>query len=302
MKTHPFTSVTTTMKFSVLFFFILSLTSFSQEKKKVLFFQTDWGRTISWDAFCERTKASGYDGIETWFPRNEKDLKELRAALDKYDLQVGFLNGTDKTLPFEESLRVYTEHFSKLLAWKPAYINCHTGSDFFSFEQNKAFIEAANRIAKEKGVPVYHETHRGRFSFNLPDTKAYLAEIPELKLNLDISHWMVVHESLLQNQEAQLQDVRGNTHHIHARVGHAEGPQVNDPKAPEWQRAVERHLDIWEAIIRQKWESNHVFTVTTEFGPADYMPTLPYTRQPLSDQWKANTYIMQRLKERLNIN
>ena len=58
---------------------------------------------------------------------------------------------------------------------------------------------------------------------------------------------------------------------------------------------------IWEKIIRQKWETQDVYTITTEFGPADYMPTLPYTRVPVADQWKANVYMMKALKERLNI-
>lgn len=280
---------------------LFSLLSFSQGKNQLQFFQTDWGRTISWDAFCERTKASGYDGVETWFPNDEKSQNELKAALKKYGLLVGFLNGTNKSLPFEESLKSFTEHFATLIKWNPAYINCHTGSDFFTLEQNKDFIEAANKASKVSGIPIYHETHRGRFSFNLPDTESYVATIPDLKLTLDISHWMVVHESLLQNQDKNLLEVMNRTYHIHARVGYAEGPQVNDPEAPEWKTALNRHLDIWEKIIRKNWETIPIFTITTEFGPADYMPTLPYTRLPVADQWKANTYMMQALKERLNI-
>ncbi|MBU2975610.1 MULTISPECIES: sugar phosphate isomerase/epimerase family protein [Zobellia] len=271
------------------------------QKKQIQFFQTDWGRQISWDAFCEKTKAAGYDGIETWFPRDEKSQNELKTALEKYDLKVGFLNGTNKSIPFKESLKQYTANFKTLVSWNPVYINCHTGSDFFTFEQNKAFIDAANKIAKESNIPIYHETHRGRFSFNLPDTKKYLSAIPELKLNLDISHWMVVHESLLQNQDKELEEIVNRSHHIHARVGHAEGPQVNDPEAPEWKKAVERHMDIWEKVIRKQWEGKDVFTITTEFGPADYMPTLPYTQLPVADQWKANVYMMKLLKERFNI-
>ncbi|CAZ95014.1 sugar phosphate isomerase/epimerase [Zobellia galactanivorans] len=271
------------------------------QKKQLQFFQTDWGRQISWDAFCEKTKAAGYDGIETWFPRDKKSQNELKTALEKYDLKVGFLNGTNKSIPFKESLKQYTAHFKTLVSWNPVYINCHTGSDFFTFEQNKAFIDAANKIAKESNIPIYHETHRGRFSFNLPDTKKYLSAIPELKLNLDISHWMVVHESLLQNQDKELEEIVNRSHHIHARVGHAEGPQVNDPEAPEWKKAVERHMDIWEKVIRKQWEGKDVFTITTEFGPADYMPTLPYTQLPVADQWKANVYMMKLLKERFNI-
>ena len=280
---------------------LFSILGFSQEKK-LQFFQTDWGRQVSWDAFCEKTKAAGYDGIETWFPRDEKSQNELKIALKKYNLKVGFLNGTNKSVPFEESLKQFTTHFKTLVSWNPVYINCHTGSDFFTFEQNKAFIDAANKIAKTHNIPIYHETHRGRFSFNLLDTKKYLSAIPELKLNLDISHWMVVHESLLQGQEEELQEVINRSHHIHARVGHAEGPQVNDPEAPEWKEAVERHMNIWEKIIKKQWEGKDVFTITTEFGPADYMPTLPYTQLPVADQWKANVYMMKLLKERFNIN
>ncbi|MGB3144826.1 MAG: sugar phosphate isomerase/epimerase, partial [Maribacter sp.] len=84
-------------------------------------------------------------------------------------------------------------------------------------------------------------------------------------------------------------------------VGYAEGPQVNDPEAPEWKKAVDRHLDIWEQIIRKNLETKDTFTLTTEFGPADYMPTLPYTRVPVADQWKANLYMMEIIKERMQI-
>ena len=282
----------------VLTILLLPLSSSAQEKK-LEFYQTDWGRQISWDAFCEKTKAAGYDGLETWFPRDEKSQAELRAALQKHNLKVGFLNGTNKSVSFEESLKSYTEHFKILIDWKPAYINCHTGNDFYTFEQNKAFIAAANRIAKEHNIPIYHETHRGRFSYNLPDTKKYIKAIPDLKLTLDISHWMVVHESLLENQDTELSEVLNRSHHIHARVGHAEGPQVNDPEAPEWKKAVDRHLDIWEKLIREKWQTQDVFTITPEFGPANYMPSLPYTKVPVADQWKANVFMMKQLKERL---
>jgi sugar phosphate isomerase/epimerase len=289
------------MKYLILLVLSLITLQNQAQKKTIQFFQTDWGRTSSWDTFCEKTKAAGYDGIEIWFPKDSDDEEQLNAALEKYDLSVGFINGTNKSIPFEESLQKYGAHLRKLATWSPVYINCHTGSDFFTFEQNKAFIDLANDISQESGIPIYHESHRGRFSFNLPDIKSYLEQIPDLRLNLDISHWMVVHESLLENQVEELSQVIDRTHHLHARVGYAEGPQVNDPEAPEWKKAVDRHLDIWEKIIRKNWERKDTFTLTTEFGPADYMPTLPYTRVPVADQWKANLYMMKIIKERMQI-
>jgi sugar phosphate isomerase/epimerase len=275
---------------------------FSYGQEKVLFFQTDWGNQLSWDAFCERAKTSGYDGLELWMPSGADSQAALKAALKKHGLLVNFLHGTNKGLPFRESLENYKRDLEALMPWKPFLINCQTGNDFFTMEENKAFIDAANTISSKYNIPVYHETHRGRFSYNLPDTNKYLNLIPDLKLTLDISHWMVVHESLLQGKDELLANVVKRSHHIHARIGHAEGPQVNDPKAPEWANALERHMDIWERVIRKGWkEHNGVFTVTTEFGPADYMPTLPYTRVPVSDQWQANVFMMETLKERLKL-
>jgi hypothetical protein len=39
-------------------------------------------------------------------------------------------------------------------------------------------------------------------------------------------------------------------------------------------------------------------TILTEFGPPDYMPTTPYTRQPLADQWAINVHMMHLLRKR----
>ena len=85
--------------------------------------------------------------------------------------------------------------------------------------------------------------------------------------------------------------------HIHARIGHPEGPQVNDPRAPEWDDAVKAHFAWWDKIVEKKTKAE-VLTVLTEFGPPDYMPTLPYTRQPLADQWAINVYMMKLLRQR----
>jgi hypothetical protein len=212
------------------------------------------------------------------------------------------MHGTNKSLSFEESLRQFTYGLYELVKWNPVLINCHTGSDFFSYEQNAAFIKAAIAVSEETGIPIYHETHRSRFSYTLPQTVEYLRNIEGLELTADISHWMVIHESLLEGQDALLNEVIARTKHIHARVGHAEGPQVSDPRAPEWKSALERHLDIWGQIIMRNWEtSEKPMTVTSEFGPPNYMPALPYTQIPVADQWEANVYMMTAIKSKLGL-
>ena len=96
--------------------------------------------------------------------------------------------------------------------------------------------------------------------------------------------------------------VLNRTEHVHARVGFEEGPQVNDPQAPEWKKALERHLNLWETIAKRQWASGKEMTITTEFGPPNYMPTTPYTRKALSDQWKANVFIRNAIKLRFYSN
>jgi hypothetical protein len=70
-----------------------------------------------------------------------------------------------------ETATEYTERMSErlrfLLALRPDAINSHTGKDFFDFEENVAVIAAAEQLSEEAGIPIWHEIHRGRFSFHL---------------------------------------------------------------------------------------------------------------------------------------
>lgn len=128
-----------------------------------------------------------------------------------------------------------------------------------------------------------------------------MEQIPNLKLALDISHWCNVHESLLGDQVETVNLALHRTGHIHARIGHPQGPQVNDFTAPEWKTTVDQHLAWWDVIVESHRKSGKkVLTFTTEFGPAGYLPTLPYTQQPVSSQWNQNVEMMKLLRDRYN--
>jgi hypothetical protein len=88
------------------------------------------------------------------------------------------------------------------------------------------------------------------------------------------------------------------TDHIHSRVGHPEGPQVNDPRAPEWEEVLYAHLGWWDRIAELHAQKGTTLTITTEFGPAPYMPAMPYTQMPLVSQWDVNVHMMHLLKDR----
>ncbi len=258
---------------------------------------TNWGFDGSYDAFCQKAKAAGYDGVEVWMPGDAKGREELMNATAKHGLSYGFLCGSGEA-DFAKHFDQFEKMLSDGVALKPLYFNCHSGRDFFNFEQGRKFVQLGQEVAKSSGVPVYHETHRGRLMFAAHVTRQYLEAMPELRLTLDISHWCAVHESLLGDQPVSVQLALAHTDHIHARVGHPEGPQVNDPRAPEWKDAVNAHLAWWDAIVKRKAAEGQPMTILTEFGPPTYLPTVPYTFQPLADQWDINVYMMKTLRER----
>ena len=180
----------------------------------------------------------------------------------------------------------------------PIYINCHSGKDYFAFEQNKELVDFTIKRSSESNVPIYHETHRGRMLFAAHISKNFIEKIEGLRLTLDISHWCNVHESLLADQKDTIDLALSRTNHIHARIGHAEGPQVNDPRAPEWADAVKAHFSWWDQVVKRRRAEGKFVTFLTEFGPPNYLQTLPYTNQPVANQWDINVYMMQLLRKR----
>ena len=262
---------------------------------------TNWGFEGSLDAYCKKAKATGYDGIEIWWPNNAASQDELFGALKTYDLAVAFL-----TAGHEPKFDAHFASFKKMVdaaagntRQKPLVINCHSGKDFYTYEQNKTIVDYTLRLAVQSGIKICHETHRSRMLYAAPVARRFFETIPDMRITLDISHWCNVHESLLGDQPETVALAIQRADHIHARVGHAEGPQVNDPRAPEWKAAVAAHFNWWDKIVAIKKANGETLTVLTEFGPPDYMPTEPYTRKPLANQWEINVHMMQLLRKRI---
>ncbi|MEM8969218.1 MAG: TIM barrel protein [Bacteroidota bacterium] len=260
-------------------------------------FATNWGFNGSANEFCAKAKEAGYDGIEVWLPNDEKAQEELFTALDQHRLAYGFLAaGSDSQ--FEKHQSQFQQSVEAAAKRRPAFINCHSGRDYFSFEQNRQLIDFTTKMSASSGIPVYHETHRGRMLFAAHIAKEFLQAVPELELTLDISHWCNVHESLLQDQEDTVSLALERTGHMHSRIGHAESPQVTDPRAPEWTDAVAAHWAWWDQVVKNHVDQGKLLTMTTEFGPPHYLATVPYTQQPLADQWDINVYMMEQWRKR----
>ncbi|MDP4198550.1 MAG: TIM barrel protein [Bacteroidota bacterium] len=251
-----------------------------------------WGMTGPLEAQFERTKAAGYDGIEsaTQEIQNAPLFQQLLRDHEFEYISLVYTEGPD-----------HAEDFKRLannaLEFNPKKIVAHAGRDTMSYVKQVRFLESCLRIEEEIGIPIAHETHRRRPLFSPMNALAILRELPELRVNVDFSHWCVVTESLLEDHEQAIAIAAERSIHVHGRVGYENGPQVPDPRVPEWERCVTRHEAWWNlAIVAHRLRGEAELTFVPEYGPPSYMHTEPATGQPVANLWDVCLWSAERFR------
>lgn len=210
---------------------------------------------------------------------------------------MAFTSGAD-VREHARSLQAQVKRAKEMGATK---LTVHGGSDAWSMSQAREFYADAVEIERQGGLPLAHETHRGRVFFNPWTTRDLLATFPSLKLCCDFSHRVNVAERLSGDgeQRSTLALCAGRCAHLHARVGYAEGPQVPDPSAPEYAAELAAHESWWDAIVAtQRAAGATALTITPEFGPPGYLHTLPHTNVPVADLSQEVAWMARRLRRR----
>ncbi|CAH1209789.1 hypothetical protein PAECIP111891_03408 [Paenibacillus allorhizoplanae] len=248
---------------------------------EIKLFKALWGMEGSLESQFERIAAAGYVGIEAPMPTLAEE-EQFRKLLEKHQLDyiaMVFTQGPDHVTSFAEQV-------ARAVTFQPISITSHSAKDSMPFEEQVEFFRKAADIEKEYGIAIGHETHRGRALYNPWETGRLLDAVPEINLTADYSHWCCVTETTLENQEENLRKSFSRVQHIHGRVGYAQGPQVPDPRAPEYVHELQRHMSWWDSIVQAKQDAGlTTVTFTPEFGPPGYLHTLPFTNQPVADLW-----------------
>lgn len=250
-------------------------------------------------SFLENVRLAGFDGFDTWIPGNKKNKKILLDYLQRYEMPLVAHQHQAHGKTFTEFKVSFLRYLKGCAEAQPLLINSHTGRDWFKPEENLELIDIAQNFFVKTGILVVHETHRGRMGYS-PQSAAELFERREdYLLTADFSHWTCVTESMLENFEPTVNEAIKRARHVHARIGYENGPQVSDPRAPEWGYALNRFLDWWERIVLENKRTGHsVLTLTSEFGPPSYMPTIPFSNTPVADQFELNCFMKELLKSR----
>lgn len=265
---------------------------------KLKIFKTLWGLTSTYKQAVAETLKAEMQGIEGPAPNDSQTRTHLKQLL--HDNQLEYIAEVttagsyvpDRHASLEEHLESLKQKMEYSLELQPLFITCLGGCDAWPEEKSLEFFNRAMDIAESFNVTISFETHRGRSFFNPWVTQRLVEQLPQIKLTCDFSHWCVVCERLIDTEIDIIKAIAGNAHHIHARVGYDQGPQVPNPAAPEYQDALHAHQSWWAIIWQSMMDRNYsIATMTPEFGPDGYLQEAPFTREPVADLWELNCWI-----------
>jgi sugar phosphate isomerase/epimerase len=268
-------------------------------------FKTLWGHTGTLDSAITACSEHSFDGIEGQAPATAAGRGDFRGKLADHGL--GFIAEICTAGSYvPDRLATVSEHFDSLLhqaeaalQCQPLFLNVIAGCDAWSLEQSVDFFGQAMDVSNDLGITASFETHRSRSFFNPWITRDILRQLPELKLTCDFSHWCVVCERLIDTEPEVITLCAERAHHIHARVGYDQGPQVPHPAALEYREALEAHERWWTLIWRnQLMRGLDITTMAPEFGPDGYMHCLPFTGAPVADLAQLNLWMAERQRRR----
>lgn len=268
-------------------------------------FMTLWGFSGSLKEAVIAAHKNGFDGIEGPAPESSDSRREFRAQLDdsglSYIAEICTAGSyvPDRHASLDDHLASFRAKAEMSLECAPRFLTVIAGCDAWPLAQSVEFFAQAHEAAKQFGFVASFETHRSRSLFNPWTCRDILRQLPKLKLTCDFSHWCCVCERLIGTEPEVLELCAKHAHHIHARVGYDQGPQVPHPAAPEYWQALEAHEEWWTQIWRAQRERGvAVSTITPEFGPDGYLHHIPFTDEPVADLFTINCWMAARERQR----
>lgn len=271
---------------------------------KILAFASAW--TFGDVAACRREVNAGFfDGIEAPAPLSREGAREYGRSMASdgipfiAEVCTGGAYAPASSVSFDLHLQQFREQAERSALASPLLLSCLVGSDSWPLAKAIDFLGQALEFGRKLGIPLSFETHRSRPTFHPWLTAELLRALPELRLTCDFSHWCVVCERLVDD-DAVLELCISRARHFHARVGYAQGPQVPDPRAPEYASELFAHETWWTRIARAfQARAAASLTFTPEFGPDGYLHHAPFSNTPVADLADINRWMATRQRSRL---
>lgn len=268
---------------------------------RLLVFQSLWamldlqGRaTLPLEAQLEQIAAAGFDGVTDhyWQPAQARRLSQVAGSLGLAIEGQVFPRTVDD---LAAALDVASQHGCH-------HLTVQADVRAASLGQVLPLLHGWQRLIEQVDFPVLVETHRYRVTNDLPLTLQLLAELPELKLLADLSHYVVgreLPEAACAEDDEAIHQVLRRSWGFHGRVASSEQVQVG-LAFPQHQAWVQRFLGWWQWGMRD-WlarpgTDQASLSFTCELGPPPYAITDAHGLE-LTDRWQEALYLKQLIRD-----
>jgi hypothetical protein len=255
---------------------------------------TEW----SLDEKLKRLReAGGFDVIDRYTPAETKSMalvEELDALTRKHGFKVGMATSIDRMEQLDTAIALAKK------AGTP-YVDVMTGpyttTDADALRLMKAISE---RFHAEK-ITAAFQTHRGLVTQDLLRTVSYAKALPDIRFDLDLSHYFVAGEigdDLSAASLAAFDVIIERAIMLDGRVSNGEqvqidvGASADNPHAKRFAALWKRTMVSW--LKRAK--PGDVLPFRVELGPPGYA-ILDTNGREISDRW-AQTLVIRTLAER----
>ena len=159
-----------------------------------------------------------------------------------------------------------------------------------SVDEASLMVQDWMEEADKEGIIIEFETHRNSVTNDLNYTIQLLEAVPDMRLAVDLSHYVVEREFALpvsKEEQVMVEKILHRADAFQGRVASAQQIQLQ-LEFPQHQQWVVQFLDWWEAgfkLWRKRSSENDTLIFQTELAPPEYAMTGPDGME-MSDRWQ----------------
>ncbi|RAP78441.1 sugar phosphate isomerase/epimerase family protein [Paenibacillus montanisoli] len=253
------------------------------------------GREWTIEEKLDKIAEAGFTGIA-----GVPDSESFKKRVERYGLKYGS-GGFPWTADDLEPMLIRAKEQGAM------YFNSQVLDNFVIDEEAIRRLDQMTETALRVGLPHFVETHRGRITQDLIRTAAYVKAIPDLRLTIDFSHYVVNGEldgfvpETAATAESYFQLLLQRASSIHARISNGHQVQA-DIGADGNETQAERFYKWWETGMRH-WLKlagpGDIFPFIVELGPPPYAlarTVRSYADTEITDRWQQCLAIKKRME------
>jgi len=243
-------------------------------------------------------KAGGFDAVDRYTaadPKSEPAVAEIVGLAKKYGFRVGMATSIDRLDQLDVAISLARK------AGTP-YVDVMTGPYTVPEAEAVRLIRAISDRFKAEKIALALQTHRGLVTQDLLRTVEYTRAVPDLRFDLDLSHYFVAGEigdDLTAQALPAFETVMARAVMLDGRVSNGEQVQIDIGSTGDNPHA-RRFAALWKKVMvawLERAKPGDILPFRVELGPPSYA-ILDLEGREISDRW-AQTLVLRTLAERL---